>query len=129
MNRLQLATELMKVAKELMAVKFDTQKELQKYKQEHKPGQGTRLQLRTKQEMQERYRQKKAVAAELVKTAKELLAAESSRRFVLVLDKRDFRNTTMFQSILDNMGIPCGEEANWASPDSVELNVVGGKAY
>jgi hypothetical protein len=70
-----------------------------------------------------------AVAQELVKIARSLVSAESNNRFVLILDKRDFRNTTKFQIILDDMGIPYGEEAYGAYPETVSLNVVGGKAY
>ena len=72
-SSMNMATELLKIAKELVGVKFDTQKELDEYKRTHGQRPGTRLQVRNKQEMQKRYKDKKAVAAELVKMAKSLV--------------------------------------------------------
>ena len=58
MDRMMVASELLAVAKELEAVKFDTRKEMQKYKQEHHPTPGTKLELRNKQEMKKRYEER-----------------------------------------------------------------------
>lgn len=48
-----------RVREELLAVKFDTKKELSQYRQEHGTNPGTKLQLRTKHEMQERQKDRK----------------------------------------------------------------------
>ena len=54
MDRKAVARELLAVARDLVSVKFDTRRELQKYKQEHHPSPGTKLELRNKREMQQR---------------------------------------------------------------------------
>jgi hypothetical protein len=46
------------IAEKIVAVKLDTRKEVQKYKQEHNPRPGTRVQVRNKQEMKKRYKEK-----------------------------------------------------------------------
>lgn len=56
-------------------------------------------------------------------------ANRSNKRFTLVLRSDDFRSSGLWRSILDDMGIPAGEEADFNDPDEVELKVVGGKAY
>jgi hypothetical protein len=61
MDRKTLASELLKVAKDLVSVKFDTKKELEDYKREHGTRPGTKLELRDEREMQERRRNKKAM--------------------------------------------------------------------
>jgi hypothetical protein len=74
MNKVAVAKELASIARELVGAKFDTKKELDEYKREHGQRPGTRLQVRNKQEMQKRYKTKKAVAIEMIATAKELVA-------------------------------------------------------
>lgn len=56
-TRLEAAEELLRIAEELTAVKFDTRKELQEYKREHHPAPGTELKLRSEQEMKKRYQE------------------------------------------------------------------------
>ena len=43
MNRIALATEILKLAKELVSMDFDTEAEMKKYKQEHDVRPGTKL--------------------------------------------------------------------------------------
>ena len=59
MNRIE------KIAESMVAAKFDTKKEIQKYKQEHHPESGTKLQVRNKQEMKQRNKDKKGQIAAL----------------------------------------------------------------
>ena len=54
MNRME------KIAEDLVAVKFDTRKELQKYKQEHHPSPDTKLQVRNQQEKKQRNKDKQS---------------------------------------------------------------------
>jgi hypothetical protein len=74
MNKIAVAKELASIARELVGAKFDTKKELDEYKREHGQRPGTRLQVRNKHEMQERYKDKKAVVGELIAVAKSLVA-------------------------------------------------------
>lgn len=68
-------------------------------------------------------------ASERTATSKEMTSARSTNRFTLVLRKDDFRNKSMWLSLLYDMGIPYGEETDWNEPEEVELKVIGGKAY
>ena len=43
MNRIVIASEILKIAKELMAIEFDTDAEKKKYQQEHEVRPGTKL--------------------------------------------------------------------------------------
>jgi hypothetical protein len=43
MNRIVIASEILKIAKELMAIEFDTEAEKKKYQQEHDVRPGTKL--------------------------------------------------------------------------------------
>jgi hypothetical protein len=62
---LKAAREFWKnVEKSRGAAKFDTRKEMQVYKREHDLNPGTKLELRTKQEMKERAKDKKALGVE-----------------------------------------------------------------
>ena len=72
MNEKQIVKKLTGIARELVSVKFDTKKELDEYKREHGQHPGTRLQVRNKQEMQMRYRNKKAANAEMIEWVKNL---------------------------------------------------------
>jgi hypothetical protein len=53
----------------------------------------------------------------------------SRKRFALILRKDDFRDRTIWDSVLSQMEVPFGEAANFDDPDEVELAVIGGKAY
>ena len=62
---------------EKVAVELDTRKEVQKYKQEHDARPGTKVKVRTKQEMKKRYEQKASdeldrIASEAIKMAANL---------------------------------------------------------
>lgn len=59
-NRVGALVETIYAVDGLTAAKFDTRKEMQVYKREHDLNPGTKLELRTKQEMKERAKDKKA---------------------------------------------------------------------
>ena len=46
MNRATIATEILKIAKELVSMDFDTEEEMKKYKQEHDVRPGTKLKVK-----------------------------------------------------------------------------------
>ena len=69
------------------------------------------------------------VARELMAVAKELTAYSVRKRATIILDKRDFRDLSVWGSMLEQMGVPHGEESDWNDPETVELTVVGAKAY
>lgn len=58
MDKVAVARELMAIA-DLVAVKFDTRKEMEEYKREHRPKPGTELKVRDEREMKERYKDRK----------------------------------------------------------------------
>jgi len=58
------------------AVKFDTRKEMQEYKREHHPEQGTKLQLRTDQEKR---RRREGMLAGRVAATRELVCVKDGR--------------------------------------------------
>lgn len=60
MNRME------KIAESMVAVKMDTRKEVQKYKQEHDARPGTRVQVRNKQEMKKRYHDKASAVVDRI---------------------------------------------------------------
>jgi len=49
MNRIVIASEILKIAKELMAIEFDTEEEKKKYQQEHEVRPGTQLTVKRKE--------------------------------------------------------------------------------
>ena len=86
MNKISVAKELASIARDLVGAKFDTKKELDEYKRTHGQRPGTRLQVRNKQEMQKRYKTKKAVAIDLIAMAKSLVA----KTYPVILDKPEW---------------------------------------
>lgn len=60
MDKVQMASEILAVVKSLVSVKFDTKKEMDEYKREHGQHPGTKLELRDKREMQERYKDRRS---------------------------------------------------------------------
>lgn len=50
-------------------------------------------------------------------------------RATIILTKDDFRNHSMWESILEQTGEAFGEEANFNEPDTVEMTVIDTKAY
>lgn len=74
------------------AVKFDTRKEMQEYKREHHPEQGTKLQLRTDQELKKRREERVAgivvpfVVTVQGKIKQNVVAAESEEQAVEIFD-------------------------------------------
>jgi len=86
MNRIAVAKELASIARELVGAKFDTKKELDEYKRTHGQRPGTKLEVRNEHEMQERYKDKKAVVEELIATAKSLVA----KTYPVILDKPEW---------------------------------------
>lgn len=104
MNKIAVVKELAAVAKELVGVKFDTKKELEEYRHEHGQRPGTKLEVRTEREMQERYRSKKAIMKGLLKIAKEVIAAAWG------FDSTDFDKPARFVKVLSAVGISSSQE-------------------
>ena len=104
MNKAVVVRELVAVAQDLVGVKFDTRKELEEYRREHGQRPGTKLELRNKREMQERYRSKKAVVEELITVAKEITATAWG------FDLTDFDSPARFVRVLAAVGIPSSQE-------------------
>jgi hypothetical protein len=53
MNRVAVAQELVKIAKSLVAIRFDTEEEMKKYKQEHEVRPETKLTVKKTEEKPE----------------------------------------------------------------------------
>jgi len=81
MNRIALATEILKLAKELVSMDFDTEEEMKKYKQEHDVRPGTKLKVKKDEKSPAAPKGESAPAAQAA-SPKELLEESSNKYHV-----------------------------------------------
>lgn len=93
-----------------VAVKLDTRKEVQKYKQEHDARPGTKVQVRTKQEMKKRYHEK--VSERVEKIASEIMKLGASMGMVFAIKHVGDTSTEMLLDITNGF-IQIGMGGEW----------------
>ena len=99
--RLMVASELLKIAKEIQAIQFDTKQQLQEYKRNHKVRKDTKLTVKDKGQKQEKDGGKETTSVEM--TPLQVKLDKTANHILSRVRKKVARNSHTHPSTLDKL--------------------------